>query len=162
MTQPLFIRRACFRFAALLLASGCAATSVQAQEGLIQKFEAMNRRIAELEAKQAQEAQISAQRIGHLEEQLAAAQNSLGRLKIVHQTGWLAPQRLPGRLHNLSQPVDSTFCYLTGVVGEFAGFAELAEILAKDGLWHVRVSSHRPYVQFKVSCVGLPVQDPSG
>ncbi|WP_018632037.1 hypothetical protein [Neomegalonema perideroedes] len=50
MDHPLVIRRAAARFAApcaLLLASACAATSVQAQEGLIQQLEAMNQRIAD-------------------------------------------------------------------------------------------------------------------
>lgn len=167
MEHPLVIRRAAARFAApcaLLLASACAATSVQAQEGLIQQLEAMNQRIAALEAQKAQEIQALNQRLDAQAAELASTRAalatttaSLGSVKFTHQTGWLDASRGSGKVHDLGQPVGGGFCFITGVTGRFEGDGEAGLIFAQNGRWHIRIGDQQGgAVRFMVSCVGLP------
>lgn len=75
---------------------------------------------------------------------------------LVLETDWLPGARDDGNVHDLGQPADSTFCFLTGVTGKFMGGGESGAIFAEGGTWRIRVRDHQVGVRFKVSCVALP------
>lgn len=162
MDHPLVIRRAAARFAApcaLLLASACAATSVQAQEGLIQQLEAMNQRIAALAQEvQALNQKLDAQgkELAETRAALAATTASLGSVKFTHQTGWLHAGTGSEQTHDLGQPFDRTFCYLTGVRGNLGSGDDAGHIFEQDGRWRLRIANRGGGVGFRVSCLGRP------